>query len=117
MTRPRDEAWVKDRVKDILNARKAYYFMPPASRFGKSGVPDFIVCYKGLFIGIETKARGNVPTELQEEQMRLIRGAGGVSMVIDEHNYVMVAEFLDGLVDSLMVDSPTFAANHGPLKV
>jgi len=65
---------------------KAYYTMPVTGGFGRSGVPDFLVCYRGTFIGIECKANGNRPTALQESNMTAIRAARGAAFVVDETN-------------------------------
>jgi hypothetical protein len=80
------EAKVKKHVKVVLKELYAYYAMPVTGGFGVSGVPDFLVCWRGLFFGIECKANGNKPTALQEKNMREIRGAGGRTIVIDETN-------------------------------
>lgn len=90
-----NEDWVKDRVKDILKARHAYYFMPSASQYGKSGIPDFIICLRGKFVAIETKALDDEGSPTQEEQMHKMRKAGGMTMVVNQYNLDKAAEWLD----------------------
>ena len=80
------EAKVKKRVRAALKELYAYYAMPVTGGYGTSGVPDFLVCWRGLFFGIECKANGNKPTPLQGNNMRSIREAGGHTIVIDEDN-------------------------------
>ena len=80
------EGKVKDKIKAILKRRNVYYAMPIGTGYGNSGVPDFLVCANGVFIGVEAKAGKNKPTALQEEHMRRIRSAGGVAMVVNEDN-------------------------------
>lgn len=80
------EGKVKAKVKKILNEVGAYYAMPMGTGMGSSGVPDFLICKGGLFYAIECKANGNKPTALQEANMKRIREAGGVTLVIDETN-------------------------------
>ena len=80
------EAKVKKKVKEILKSMGAYYAMPVATGFASSGVPDFVVCCKGKFYGIECKANGNKPTALQLKHLDDIRKAGGIALVIDETN-------------------------------
>lgn len=80
------EGKVKQKVKKILTEAGAYYAMPVGAGYGHAGTPDFLVCYRGRFIGIETKAKGNKPTALQEATMQRIREAGGRALVIDETN-------------------------------
>jgi hypothetical protein len=88
------EAKVKKKVKEILKSMGAYYAMPVATGFASSGVPDFVVCCKGKFYGIECKANGNKPTALQESNLSQIREAGGVALVIDEFNVNNLKELM-----------------------
>lgn len=80
------EGKVKARVKSILTSLGAWYAMPLGTAFGKRGVPDFLVCYKGKFFSIETKAGRGKTTALQEYEMARIRDAGGVTFIINEKN-------------------------------
>jgi Holliday junction resolvase len=78
------EVKVKKQIKDLLIKHKAYYFTPVTAGFGSSGVPDFVACIKGRFIGIEAKAGKNKPTALQDKNLAQIMDAGGVSVVVNE---------------------------------
>lgn len=80
------EGKVKLRVKKILKDVGAYYAMPATGGYGVSGVPDFLVCFKGKFIGIETKSGSNKTTELQKRNLAEIELAGGLSIVVNEGN-------------------------------
>lgn len=84
------EVKVKNKVKAVLKNLGAYYVMPVTGGYGNSGAPDFLVCYKGRFIGIECKAGRNKPTALQEKNLREIEDAGGSGLVINEENVVDV---------------------------
>ena len=53
------EKKVKNKVVAILKEHKAYYFYPITGGYGRSGVPDIVGCYRGIFFGIECKAKGN----------------------------------------------------------
>ena len=88
------EKLVKNKVTAQLKELGAYYFYPVTSGFGSSGVPDIVGCYKGRFFGIECKANGNKPTELQKINLNRIEGSGGVALVIDETNVADVTRFL-----------------------
>lgn len=91
------EAKVKERVVKQLKELGAYYFYPVTGGFGSSGVPDIVGCYRGRFFGIECKAKGNKPTELQKLNLNKIEGAGGIALVIDETNADSVAELIGGM--------------------
>ncbi len=80
------EAKVKKKVRLILETHGAYYAMPVTGGYGASGVPDFLVCHHGRFIGIECKAGTNRPTALQLSNMKRIDWARGRAIVVNEDN-------------------------------
>jgi Holliday junction resolvase len=88
------EAKVKKKVVDVLKKNGAYYFFPATGGYGRSGVPDIVSCYRGVFIAIECKAGSNKPTALQEAEMRKIREASGFTLVVNEDNINDVAILL-----------------------
>jgi hypothetical protein len=47
------EAKVKKKVVDVLKKNGAYYFFPATGGYGRSGVPDIVSCYRGVFVAIE----------------------------------------------------------------
>lgn len=73
------ESKVKQAVKKELDAYPDHYReMPVPGGWGKSGL-DFIVCFYGRFLSIETKAPGKEPTPRQQFTMREVRKAEGVA--------------------------------------
>ena len=80
------EAKVKKVVATQLKERGAYYFYPVTGGYGKSGVPDIIGCYDGLFFGIECKAGKNKTTALQDKNIEDILAAGGCALIVNEQN-------------------------------
>jgi pantoate kinase len=88
------EAKVKKQIRKILETTRSYYAMPMGTGYGNSGTPDFLVCNKGKFIGIEAKAGNNKPTLLQEAAMEKIRQAGGTALVVNETNLDELKELL-----------------------
>lgn len=89
------EAAVKKKIRAILDEYGAYYAMPIGSGYGNSGVPDFLVCYKGWFIGIEAKAGKGKTTALQDMNLEKIEKAGGMTMIINEFNLAGVNNLLN----------------------
>ena len=67
------EKKVKAKVVEILKAHGAYYFFPATFGMGRSGVPDIVRCYKGMFLAIECKANGNKTTALQDREIEAIK--------------------------------------------
>jgi hypothetical protein len=76
------EGKVKAEIKKWLKEQGAYFFMPVQTGYGASTL-DFLVCYKGIFVGIEAKAPGKVPTKRQEFCMAEIRDAGGHATCVE----------------------------------
>ena len=91
------EAKVKAKVKKTLLEIGAYYAMPIGSGYGNAGVPDFLVCYKGIFVGIECKANGGKPTALQLKNLADIESAGGTALIINETNVAELRKLLENI--------------------
>ena len=89
------EAKTKKMIRRVLDEFGAYYAMPIGTGYGNSGVPDFLVCYKGWFIGIEAKAGKGTTTALQETHLARIRSNGGLSTVIYEDAESILRDLLN----------------------
>jgi Holliday junction resolvase len=88
------ESRVKKQIRKILDTTRTYYAMPIGTGYGSSGVPDFLACHEGHFIGIEAKAGKGKTTALQEDNMRRIRESGGTTIVVNEDNLNELEELL-----------------------
>jgi len=75
------EAKVKKQVRKLLDDLPAYYFFPATHGYGRSGVPDIIFCYKGVFGAIECKAGKGQLTALQEREIKWIEDHAGFTFV------------------------------------
>lgn len=73
---------VLDEFDDHLTGAEIYRYWPVPSGFGASSL-DCIVCYRGVFLAIETKAPKKKPTPRQELCIAQMRAAGGRVLVID----------------------------------
>lgn len=80
------EAKVKKAITAILKEFDVYYFMPRGTALGRSGIPDYVCCYYGWFLGIEAKAEGNTTSALQQRELDDIMVHRGLPMVINESN-------------------------------
>jgi len=96
------EAKVKAEIKKVLHELGAWYAMPMGTGYGRSGVPDFLVCLDGVFIAIEAKAGKGTTTALQDRELKRIGEAGGIALVVNE----------EGL-DTLARDLKTFVREIG----
>ncbi len=54
-----------------------WFFSPVPTGYGRNGVPDDIVCHKGLFFSIEYKGPHKRPTPLQKIELLGIHSAQG----------------------------------------
>ena len=84
------EAKVKAKIHAALKAQGAYAVNYIGGLHANNGTPDILACLDGRFIGIEAKAGGNKPTELQLHNLRRIDEAGGLALVINETNLELV---------------------------
>lgn len=82
MTTP--EGKVKRKVDEWIKREfpTAYTYKPRGGPFGKSGTPDYHICWFGIFIGIEVKSKHEDPTPLQFAALKRIIAAGGVAAVL-----------------------------------
>lgn len=53
-----------------------------ANRMTKSGIPDILACVNGHFVAIEVKAQNGKPSDLQLYNVKKIREAGGVAIIL-----------------------------------
>jgi len=88
------EGVIKKQVKDILAEVGAWYCMHVGSGEGKSDIPDFIICYQGYLIAIETKAGDKQATAIQAREIERIKTAKGFAFVINETNIGHLKEWL-----------------------
>jgi hypothetical protein len=87
------ESKVKAKCVEIIKKYRAYYFFPAQNGYGRAGIPDIIVCCRGMFLGVECKAGFNKPTALQEREMADIHKAGGSAMVVREDTLELLEEW------------------------
>jgi len=93
------EGKVKDAVKKVLKTRDIWFFMPMQNGFGVVGIPDFICCWKGQFLAIETKAPGKraQTTANQKRTIEEIKSHGGWAIVVDDAKQVIEFLNLEGI--------------------
>lgn len=96
------EGRVKAAVKALLGTlANCWFYMPVSNGMGTHGIPDFIVCYKGVFVAIETKAPGKLGnvTPLQRMQINRINQALGYAIaVVDVEQVRALFETIDNTI-------------------
>jgi hypothetical protein len=86
------EGEVKKNIKKVLSKYSAYWYMPVSNGMGAPSL-DYLVCVKGIFVGIEAKAPGKKATARQKLTMENIEAAGGHGFLCDG-NYEELETFL-----------------------
>lgn len=90
------EGKVKKAVNDLLLKAGAYRYMPVTNGMGQPSL-DFLVCHRGLFAVIETKAPGKKLTIRQEETLMRMLQARASAFVIDSEDSVDFAALKEWL--------------------
>jgi hypothetical protein len=86
-----------------------YIFKMHGGPHSPPGVPDLIMCYRGVFVGLEVKMphRASKVTEVQAHHLNQIRRAGGYSRVVTA---------ADEAVAILMKIDDQIGGRHGPSR-
>lgn len=96
---PTPENRVKQKINKLLASygERVYKYMPVPSGFGRRTL-DYLICFDGLFIGIEAKQPDGKTTALQDAVLAEIRAAGGTTFVVKNEEDVKVLEkFFDSV--------------------
>jgi len=76
------EKIIKDKVDAILKRHGVWYFKPVSAGYGTHGIPDYVCCVEGWFLGVECKGLdGQLPTVLQHACHDRITSAQGVIFI------------------------------------
>lgn len=80
------EGRVKAQVRAWLKAHNIWYFQPVSNGMGQVGIPDFICCWNGRFLALETKAPGKLAntTPNQRRVIKEIQDHAGFALVVDD---------------------------------
>lgn len=102
------EGKVKAKGRAMVKAAGFYQFPVNQGSFGRTGIPDDVLCARGIFLAIEYKAhmrwyeqtlsaRQSLPTMRQCVEMSAIRSAGGIPLVVDMDGLPYLQELIDGI--------------------
>lgn len=80
------EARVKQACKKLLKDRGIWFYMPVQNGMGNIGIPDFVCCWSGRMLAVETKAPGKRAntTPNQKRVLGEISDHGGLAVVVDD---------------------------------
>ena len=89
------EGYVKNKVREYLRSLgDVYYVMPVQTGYGVATL-DFLICRRGAFIGLETKAGHGKMTPRQAQIARYIEAAGGRALLVNEDNLGALSRYID----------------------
>ena len=78
-----EEKKLENKIKKYVSMRGGYIVKYHGGTYGRSGVPDLLICYKGRFIALEVKKpTGGITSVLQDYNVDSIRLAGGIADVV-----------------------------------
>lgn len=78
----------ENKIKEYLTENGAWFIKYWAgAAYTKAGIPDILACLNGIFLGIEVKAVGGKPSDLQIVNIREIRKAGGIAIILYPYDY------------------------------
>lgn len=70
-------------IKYLKSLDKCWYYKVfGGGMFQRSGIPDIIGCYNGMFFALELKAENGKPSELQLYNLDKINKAGGYGVLL-----------------------------------
>lgn len=72
----------ENKIKKFLKDEGCWYVKYFANRNTRSGVPDLLACVNGYFVAIEVKAENGKPSDLQLWNVKQIREAGGIAIIL-----------------------------------
>ena len=79
---PTFEKTIQTSVRKYLEAQGAKVVNQHGSGMSEAGIPDLLVCFRGLFLAIEIKQPGAYPTTIQRVQLERFRKAGALADVV-----------------------------------
>lgn len=93
-----EEKTFENKIKKYLKEKGAWYIKYwGGGQFTKEGIPDLLVCYKGMFIAIEVKASKGKPSELQLYHLRKIKEAGGKAFLLYPQDFEGFKQYIESL--------------------
>lgn len=85
----------ENKIKKYLDKQGAWYVKFFANAYTKKGVPDILACVDGMFYGIEVKAEGGKPSEIQKYNIQKINESGGVAIILKPTQFHLLKEMIE----------------------
>ena len=85
------------KIRKELEKYNAWVLKTWGNGIQRAGIPDLIVCLNGHFVGIEVKAEKGKPSELQKYNIKKIKEAGGIAMIVYPDDFEDLKKLLERL--------------------
>ena len=85
------------KIRKELEKYNAWVLKTWSNGIQRAGIPDLIVCLNGHFVGIEFKAEKGKPSELQKYNIKKIKEAGGIAMIVYPDDFEDIKKLLEQL--------------------
>ncbi len=100
------ETDVKRRIKEILTFYNWFHWPASAGPYTVGGIADRLALWDGgVFMAIESKFKGNKPTERQKDYLRAVRAKGSYAFVVDEKTVSVFESFMASFHRSVIAQS------------
>lgn len=76
------ETSLQERIQKFIVKSGGYVIKQHGDMISEPGVPDLLVCYRGIFMGLEVKVDNNMPSKQQGIHCRKIWNAGGIAAIV-----------------------------------
>lgn len=89
------EARISQAIRKAVTARGAFCFKVHGSEFMMAGLPDLVMSYRGVFIGVETKTPAGRLSDRQRYVHRVMRETGSDAVIVVATSPAHVLAVLD----------------------
>ena len=94
------ESKLEEQVEKFMNDRGIWQLARYQAQSNQNGLPDRLYLYKGFLLGLELKADGGKPTELQLKKLKAINDNGGIGLIVKNIDIIrIVIDYIDDYSD------------------
>jgi hypothetical protein len=96
------ESKLSRKIMKIVREGGGYAFKVQGGPTMTAGLPDIIICWRGLFVGIETKLPGEEASAIQTHvHLQIIASGGAVFIVRNEEEALRVLDLVETIATQL----------------
>ena len=73
--------------KHKMTVNNGWFLKVWGGGYQKSGIPDLLMCVKGVFMAVEIKSKTGKPSALQQLNIDRINEAGGIGIILYPNDF------------------------------